>query len=638
MKKIAIFAAFAILSACQPISQKPTVKPTKNIESVAPLAYYSDWDRAVRADADMQNMFVATPRKITKPIDMYMAMALSLKYNYTKRLSDYRQAILKASKNPQDKLPEIISQAGYINVADYKDVNADLKVAWNILDVSSIYFQSKDNLLKSKVATEEGRKVIHNLLQETRSLYWKTLTAQKLLPIVDEMIEFLTLEVDELNIKANQAAKTGEMLSQNDLQLKRKYMNAIKELSILKRDFETSEIKLASLLGFHPNTEYKLVGKEYGNFDLPVIKNHLSQLEWVALTNRPELRLRDFITDIENIKIYVKEKDSPSKKNYLKDPQYYNRMWSKKAKEVSMEVFEEVGAPSESQLETLRRHRLTNIVLNQVYVAWARYVSALEDYQISQEIAFTSEDIAQDVTITDGINASKSALEASVAIADEVKAMSSYVELQDSLGNLYVSLGLDAIPNYMLGEPISRIAVYLRGEFENWHNGAFLPDKRPYLLDMPAKRPPLDISSQDLLPDIYINSGDRIDITIPQEIYEKMNITNGDVITKAGLRGDRPLPSWLNWNEKTHRLSGIATPTNSGTFPIRIYIADKKGNIGYINFVIYVKNTYVPSIDVSGMTKGRKVEVLKPCNTKGCLDDYVETENLGIEVETGPKY
>lgn len=37
-------------------------------------AYYTDWDRAIRVDVDMQNMFVRSPRKIEKPIDMYMAM------------------------------------------------------------------------------------------------------------------------------------------------------------------------------------------------------------------------------------------------------------------------------------------------------------------------------------------------------------------------------------------------------------------------------------------------------------------------------------------------------------------------------------------------------------------------------------
>ena len=62
-------------------------------------AYYTDWDRAIRVDVDMQNMFVRSPRKIEKPIDMYMAMALALKYNYSRRMVSYEQSLMKAGEN-----------------------------------------------------------------------------------------------------------------------------------------------------------------------------------------------------------------------------------------------------------------------------------------------------------------------------------------------------------------------------------------------------------------------------------------------------------------------------------------------------------------------------------------------------------
>lgn len=628
MKNIFITALFVlVLNAC---SQQQV--------STVPPAYYSDWDRAVRVDVDMQNMFVATPRKIQKPIDLYMAFALTLKYNYSRRLVTYEQAIIKASKSPVNKLPEIISQAGYVNIDEYSDVNSDLKVAWNILDISSVYYQSQDVQFKSSLAFEQGRKVIHNLMQETRSLYWKTLTAQKLLPTIDEMIEYLTLEVDELNAKGKELAHQGAALSTEDLLKKRKYMEAVKELSSQKREFETAEVRLASLMGFHPNTEYKLVGKEYGNFDLPQIKNQLSQLEWVALTNRPELRMRDLVTNIEDVKIYVKEFKDPSMKKYQQDPNYYNRMWSKKAKEVGMDIFENVKKPQEAELESLRRQRMTTLVLSQVYVSWARYVSAIEDYQISFEIATTSEDIAEDVTLKSGAKAEKSTLASARAIEDEVKAMKAYINLQDSLGNLYATLGLDAIPYYMLDEQLSKIAVHIRNVMAKWKNGEFLPDNRPYLLDVPVKRPPVNLSSPSLLPDIEVETGQRIDVKIPQSIFDKMDIKGKKIVTKAGLKDDRPLPKWLRYDEKDYVLSGIAMPSNVGIYHIKIYIADDKGNVGYINFNIKVKDVYVPSMTLQGLTEGRQTEVLKRCVGSKCVDDYVEESVLGEEVDIGPRY
>lgn len=38
-------------------------------------------------------------------------------------------------------------------------------------------------------------------------------------------------------------------------------MRAVKDLSALKRELETAQVRLASLMGFHPSTEFKLVGK-----------------------------------------------------------------------------------------------------------------------------------------------------------------------------------------------------------------------------------------------------------------------------------------------------------------------------------------------------------------------------------------
>ena len=53
-------------------------------------------------------------------------------------------------------------------------------------------------------------------------------------------------------------------------------------------------------MGFHPSTEFKLVGSEYGNFELPALKNEVAQQEWLALTNRPEMRAHDLSANVED--------------------------------------------------------------------------------------------------------------------------------------------------------------------------------------------------------------------------------------------------------------------------------------------------------------------------------------------------
>jgi len=600
------------------------------VDIPAPAAY-TDWDRAIRVDTDMQTMYANTPRKIQKPIDMYMAFALALKYNYTRRLVSYQQSMIEVGMNPENRLPEIFSSAGYVNTDNKSAMDSELKLAWNILDVSTVYYQSKDDWYQTSVAYEQSRKVIHNLMQETRVLYWKALTAQRLLPLIDDMIEYMTLDVDELNAKTAELAREGKSLSVIELERKREFMQSTKELSALKRDLETAEVRLVSLMGFHPSTEITLVGKEVGNFNLPEIKSSLSEMEWVALTNRPELRTRDLVTNIDEVIASFKIFSDPGNVKYKNDANYYNRVWSKKAKEVGMEVFENVSNPKYFEAESLRRQRMTNLILTQVYVAWARYMSAIEDYQIAEELANASEDIAEDTTMSSGVRAAKSQLESARAIEDESEAMLAYVNLQDALGNLYSTLGMDAIPYYMLNEKPSKIAIYLRGVLEKWRKGEFLPDNRPYMLDVPAKRPPVNLSSDKLLPDLTLESGQKFEVIIPDALINKMDF-KGQVMFKAGMIDDTPLPDWVMFDEGRRAFVGMAMPGNVGTYRLKAYMSDEEGRIAYVTFAIKITDVYVPSVKLMGLTEGRTAQVLKRCVGRQCSDEYIATEVIGEDV------
>ncbi len=628
MKKTLLSLLSLVFIAASCTSEKPAQAPREEqVKIEQSQAYYSEWDKAIRIDVDMQNMFTNAPRKLEKPIDMYMAFALALKNNYTRRMVSYEQSMIEAGKSSQNRIPEILSAAGYVNDTNSDQLSPDLKVAWNILDLSIVYYQTKDKEYQSNVAFEQSRKVIHNILQEVRVLYWKTLSAQKLLPVIDDMTEYMVLEVDEINAKGKQQA-----LPTADLVKKRKYMEAVKNLAALRRKLETSEVRLASLMGFHPSTEYKLVGPEYGNFELPEIKNKLAELEWLALSNRPELRVHDLETSPHDLKIAIKGFEDPGQSGYKANQNHYNTLWSKNAKEYGLNVIEDVRNPNSVDMRNLRRQRMTSLVLSQVYVSWAQYMSAVEDYQINMEIASTSENIAEDITMLKGPREEVSQLEASRAIEDEIKAYLAYVDVQESLGNLYSTIGLDALPYYMLNEKPSRIALYLRGSLTKWRTGELLPDNRPYLMKIPTKRPPVNLSSTTILPDIRVETGQKVRVQIPQSLINKMDV-KGKITTKCGLQDDSPLPKWLKYDEHNMIISGTPMPSDEGKYNIKTYIADENGNIGYSVFKIEVIEVFVPSIRVMGLTEGRRATVLKRCQGSSCKDDYITKDTLGKEVE-----
>ncbi len=621
MKKL-LCLVIGVLSAASCAKDKST-NPYAVPVSQPDAAYYSDWDSAIRYDADMQNMYSKSPTKLDKPLDLYMTMALALKNNYTGRMARYQESLAKAGRSTYSALPEIVSNAGYVNT-NYNDTSPDLKVAWNILDISTLYFMNTDPLLRQNVASEESRKVIQNISQEARVLYWKALTAQRLLPVIDETIEHITLDVDEMNVQAKELAKQGKTPTTEELVKKRKYMEAVKKLSALKRDMETAHERLASLMGLHPQTQFKLVGKEYGNFSLPEIKSNLSRLEWLALTNRPELKVHDLITQADDIDFIINNFSSDNGSNYKSNPSKYNKKWCNNAKEASMSVYENHQGLNEKVMADLRRQRMTSLVLNQVYIAWARYTSAVEDYQIAMEIAGTSENIAEDVTAAKGSHAEKSVLEAARAIADETKASLAYVDLQDALGALYATIGLDTVQMYMLNEPPSKVALSIRETLEKWRDGQFTPDNRPYLMDIPSHRPPVDLSNEGTLPDVTFGTGEKILINVPKSAFEKMGWNDEDIKTKAGLKDDTSLPKWLKYNDVVRDFTGMAMPGDGGVYPIKVYAMDKKNNIAYLTFKLTIVETYVPSIKVRGLNRTRKATIMKQCSGDQCTDKTLD--------------
>ena len=599
-----IGATLGFLAAC---STDRTTEPV--IDAPVMSAYYSDWDRAVRADVDMQNMYVGTPSKITKPIDMYMAMALALKYNYTRRLASYKESLIKTNISPMS-LPTMAENLGYENSTNSSAIPADLKVSWNLLDLSSLYYQNA-SFNPEAVAEEQSRKVVNNILLEARTLYWKALSAQRLIPVIDDMNEYLVRVVDELSSRSNELIKAGKTPSTNLLLKKRKYLENIKQLAELRRKFDTAQAEFAGLLGMYPSTEIKLAGAEYGNLPVPSMRAKLQQLEWLALTNRPELRIFDTITTKEELELVIKDADDVENSDYRQDPNYYNRKWAKDSRDLSMNVFEDIRYQNEATYNSLARQRMTGIVLNQVYLSWALYQSAVEDYYLNMGVATTSEDIAEDITDKEGSNKAISHLESARAIIDEANAFLSYIEVQEAIGRLYASMGMDAVSQDMLIENPSLIAIRIRESLDNWKDGIFTSTPTS---DAPfsKKKPPLDISSQVLVPNVSVGAGSDVNVKIPDEVFEQIN-WKGDYKTVAGSLDDAGLPEWLKYDDKTHTFTGHPTIDDAGDYRIKVYALDESGNSAVLSFTITVNNIYIQTMEYKGLTGYRRAKVYHKC-------------------------
>lgn len=606
MKKIICFMSIVsvFLAACSFNGDNQTV------DSPVMSAYYSDWDRAVRADVDLQNMYIGTPTKISKPIDMYMAMALALKYNYTRRLASYQENLVKGNIQAT-ALPAIADSLGYENTSNSEAIPADLKVSWNILDLSSLYYQN-DFIATDIVAEEQSRKVVNNILLEARTLYWKALASQRLIPVIDDMNEYLVRVVDEINARSNEMTKEGKKPSTNLLIKKRKYLENIRQLADLRRKFETAQTEFVGLLGLHPSTEIKLAGSEYGNFPVPSMRAKLQQLEWLALTNRPELRVFDTETTRDELELVIKDADGTYDADYNQDPNYYNRKWAKDSRDLTMNIFEDIRHQSPETYNSIARQRVTNIVLNQVYLSWALYQSAIEDYYLNMGVATTSEDIAEGITIKEGSNKTISQLESARAIIDETNAFLSYIDVQEAIGRLYASIGMDAVSADLLSENPSMIAIKIRESFDKWNDGIFTVNENGANASLSSRKPPVDVSSQSLVPNIVVGAGTDVVVEIPEEAFGRIN-WNGEYTTVAGSLDDAGLPRWLNYDPSARRFTGHPTLEDEGNYKIKVYALDNSGNSAVLSFTITVEDLYIQTMEYKGLTGYRRAKVYHKC-------------------------
>ena len=240
------------------------------------------------------------------------------------------------------------------------------------------------------------------------------------------------------------------------------------------------------------------------------------------------------------------------------------------------------------------------------------YQSAVENYYLSMGVATTSEDIAEDITTQEGSNRTISHLESARAIIDEANAFLAYIDVQEAIGRLYASVGMDAVPPYMLNENPSSIAVQIHESFDKWRDGIFYSAPKGVQLSLSGKKPPVDVSSQALVPNLVVGTGSAVSITIPDAAFSKI-VWKGPYKTTAGSFGAINLPQWLSYNPDTKTLMGIPSLEDEGSYLIKIYALDDHGTSAVLSFTITVNNLYVHTMEYKGLTGYRRAKVYHRC-------------------------
>lgn len=481
-----------------------------------------------RVSADRIQMY-ADQEPITGPISFNEAAARALKYNLDYRLKLMENALAKGLLDVSrwDMMPRLVAGAGYatrnndsggssINIVTREESlapstsqernhrMANLELSWNLLDFGVSYFRAHQKADQYLMAKERERKVIQNVLQDTRNAYWRALGAQKLISRVDDLIERVETALEQ----SRRVEQQGLLPQPVALSYQRSLLDAVSMLSTRRQELELAKAELAALLSLPPGTEYTL--EEKNTPVLPAIPDDMTRLETTALERRPEImeewyRKRVTANDIKAAMVLALPGIHLDFFNMQYDSNrfLYNNSWTDSGVRLSWNLFRLASLPTlqraheaQNQTDDFRRMALGMAVITQVRIGVQRYALARSDLRLAEESARVDQRLLNyaEAAKTSRVDSELEVIRAEARqLLSEYQQHASYANAQSAWGRLYNSLGLDVLPDEIANLDVATLAQAIGQTTAQWEQNLLtgtpltpIPTSVPATVDVSA--------------------------------------------------------------------------------------------------------------------------------------------------------
>jgi outer membrane protein TolC len=453
-----------------------------------------------RVQSDSAAMYL-NQAPISAALSLEEAMARTLKYNLDYRLKKMESALalgLSETSN-YDMLPSVLASAGYRARSNFSGGSAvgifdgveslrpsssedkqhhtsGAEFSWNVLDFGVSYYRARQQADQFLVAEERRRKVVHNMVQDVRSAYWRALGAQRMSEQAKDILQRANLAL----ARSREAEAQRVIAPALALNYQRALLDATSLLNTRRQDLEFAKRELAALMNLEPGANFVLA--EATEAALPAAPNDVAKLEELALLQRPELREEDFkkritadearrqlLSMLPGISLDV---GVQSDSNHLLA---YNN-WSQGGLRVSWNLMRLAAYPSldkaqksQELTDQARRMALSMAVLTQVRVGAERYRFAVEDFKLADQAAQVDKRLADNMraTVTAKLESELEAIRTQArAVLGNYQRMTAYANAQIAFGRLYGTLGFDPLPDDFdkddLGALTERVRVHLK--------------------------------------------------------------------------------------------------------------------------------------------------------------------------------
>jgi outer membrane protein TolC len=435
-------------------------------------------DLQTTAESNFQRVD-AEQEPVSAPIDLYEAMARSLKYNLDYKVEMMEEALKERELNVSryDMLPQLVASAGYAGRNNYSGASslslitrrqslepstsserslytADLALSWDVLDFGLSYVRSKQKADEVLIGQERRRKVANRIIEDVRTSYWRAVSAQRLLDKLQLLEDSVTttLENSERLAERRLSAPLTALTYQREL------VEIQGEVRRLQRELVIAKAQLAALMNLKPGTAFSLVLPDRGQA-LPSVNYSGEDMMMTALQSRAELREVSY-----RQRINAKELDAallsalPSFRGILgvnvdSNDFLYNNDWMQWGARASWNVLNLFRYPAQkkavkAQDELLKQRELalTMAVLTQVHVARARHAHLTEELSTAAHQMRVQDKIMTQIRAGHKAGAmSQQTLlrEEMNTLVAEVKYDIAYADAQNAYANLFGSMGID---------------------------------------------------------------------------------------------------------------------------------------------------------------------------------------------------
>jgi outer membrane protein TolC len=433
----------------------------------------------VQAKARLERMIAPEQEPVTGAIDLYEAMARAIKYNLDYRVEMMEQALRLRDLDLRrfDMLPQVVaaanhngrdSDAGGISrslisgreslepstSSERQVTDASLTLSWDVLDFGLGYVRAQQAADQVLVAEERKRKIVNRIVEDVRTAYWRTVSAERMLGRLQD----LETEVDKSLANAREQFARRETAPLAALTYEREILTIRREIQSLQRELALAKRQLAALMNLAPETDYRVVLPERA-VAWPALDRTLAQMTLEAVRNRPELREVSY-----QLRINERASDAallellPSLRAFVGPSWTSNELayhknwvgWGARASWNLINVFKldaaQAQVRAQGELLDQRALALTMAVATQVVVSRAQYEhrqrevrTAAEYHAVQQKIIeqmrahWQAERVSRQTLVREEMNSLVAEVRLDIALA----------ELQNAFANVHASMGLD---------------------------------------------------------------------------------------------------------------------------------------------------------------------------------------------------